>query len=185
MGPESGAVGEGGVEGKGPAGVVGAEGVAQFQDDDVGALVEIDRDGAGAEGLVMAEIDAGSVIDAEDHVIIPGEADACLRSVFRFQDAASNGGGWLGGGGRAGDMGAKDVIEVDKSAQGGVGEGHGEVAMVAAGALGGKITGVDRIPGQVVHYAEEVAQGGLDVRDGLVIEEDAQDQMASIAGAAG
>ena len=59
------------------------------------------------------------------------------------------------------------------------GEGHGEVAVVAVPGLGGEEVGVDGIPAEAVHDAEEVADGRFDVGDGLVVEVDADDRFAA------
>ena len=67
---------------------------------------------------------------------------------------------------------------------GGAGEGHGEVAVVADPSLGGKEVGVDGVPAEAVHDAEEVADGGFDVGDGLVVEVDADDGFAAGEGEA-
>ena len=65
---------------------------------------------------------------------------------------------------------------------GGAGEGHGEVAVVADPGLGGEEVGVDGIPAEAVHDAEEVADGRFDVGDGFVVEVDADDGLAAGVG---
>ena len=174
------------------AAIAGAEGVLAAdaaQEDGVFALaVDVDVFGAAVAPAVDVIEQAHAVDEAQQLAGPVGVEHQVVLAVALGWHLAAPGGAEaarLGQGlaGVAVPVGLEeDAVELGPGLEldaGRTGEGHGEVAVVAVPGLGGEEVGVDGIPAEAVHDAEEVADGRFDVGDGLVVEVDADDRFAA------